>query len=136
MQECYICCEDGGNEDLVSVCKCTDRYMHRSCQMKLVHSQQSVACPVCQVGFNNVRSVHTVRRITYMGVLGILSMASAVTLWATCIVIILYHEQKYYSITIPTIVMGIFVSILATSIPLLLIRQGACFRRRLHVRLL
>ena len=55
---CYICEDDVPNEAPQKVCACNNRYLHASCQRRLMlsmPSSHSMACTVCNSAFTNLR---------------------------------------------------------------------------------
>jgi len=55
--ECYICTSD----DPIpwkSDCNCTDRYVHRECQIELINKTGNLKCPVCLIDYKNINSTH------------------------------------------------------------------------------
>lgn len=51
---CYVCLDTDSTERVLKVCDCTDRYVHRSCQMKWIQTSGLTQCSVCQASFRNV----------------------------------------------------------------------------------
>ena len=53
--ECFIC-TDTTPVPLKSACKCTDRYVHDDCLVKMIETARHSRCPVCAAPYTNVRS--------------------------------------------------------------------------------
>ncbi len=53
--ECFICTESTPAPRR-SACKCTDRYVHDACLLKMLEATQHARCPVCTAPYANVAS--------------------------------------------------------------------------------
>ena len=64
---CFICEDDASTERLLQVCACKSRWLHLSCQRKLIAStvsSQPFRCAVCAENYSNltVKASWRVRR--------------------------------------------------------------------------
>ena len=55
--ECYIC---AGNNPIPwkSDCNCTDRYVHKECQIELIDKTGNLKCPVCLIEYKNIKPTY------------------------------------------------------------------------------
>ena len=60
--ECFVC-TDSEPPPRRSACKCTDRYVHDACLVKMLETTRYARCPVCAAPYTNVAS-----RVTVVGV--------------------------------------------------------------------
>ena len=55
LPECFICTESEPAPRR-SACKCTDRYVHDACLVKMLETTRHAQCPVCTAPYANVSS--------------------------------------------------------------------------------
>ena len=55
--ECYICTS---NDPIPwkSDCNCTDRYVHKECQIELIDKTGNLKCPVCLIEYKNIKPTY------------------------------------------------------------------------------
>ena len=75
LPECFICTESAP-APRKSACKCTDRYVHDACLVKMIETTQRARCPACAEPYGNVASRS---RVVGMDPFG----RGAIVLWAT-----------------------------------------------------
>ena len=51
--ECYVCTESDP-APRKSACKCTDRYIHDACLVKMLETTRRAQCPACAAPYTNV----------------------------------------------------------------------------------
>ena len=84
--ECFICTESVPAPRR-SACKCTDRYVHDACLVKMLETSTHDRCPVCLTPYANVACKSTVVavRACSPGVLALaLIVVSPTLLWGAC----------------------------------------------------
>ena len=84
--ECFIC-TDTAPPPRRSACKCTDRYVHDACLVRMLETTRHARCPVCATPDANVACKSTVVavRACSPGVLALaLIVVSPTLLWGAC----------------------------------------------------
>ena len=84
--ECFIC-TDTAPAPRKSACKCTDRYVHDACLVKMLETSMHPGCPVCATPYANVECRYQVVgvRAFSQGVLALVLMVlSPFLLWFAC----------------------------------------------------
>ena len=85
-EECYICAESSP-PPWRSACLCTNRFIHKECLEKLLRTQKTRSCSVCNAEFKNVfettkTTYHVKLRSPFVG---LWSLAFADLVLAVCI---------------------------------------------------
>ena len=80
VNECFVCTETEP-PPWRSACLCTDRYIHKSCQLALMNKCMSASCPACKAPYTNVVFVTQTRMNWY---------SKAVLMWfLSCMLLLL-----------------------------------------------
>lgn len=81
--ECFIC-TDTTPVPRKSACKCTDRYVHDDCLVKMLETARHSRCPVCAAPYTNVRSSSRIVGFKWesMGMCSCLMLLSSIVLAA------------------------------------------------------
>ena len=80
MNECFVCTETDP-PPMQSACLCTDRYIHKTCQLALINKCKSASCPACKGRYRNVVFVTQTRMNWY---------SKAVLMWfLSCMLLLL-----------------------------------------------
>jgi len=92
LPECFIC-TDSTPAPRKSACKCTDRYVHDACLVKMLETSEHNGCPVCATPYANVSCksrVVGVRAQSYGIMAAVLVVASPALMWSACLTWQLY----------------------------------------------
>ena len=84
--ECFICTESVPPPRR-SACKCTDRYLHDACLVKMLETSTHTGCPVCATPYANVvctSRVVGVRAFSQGHLALVLMVLSPFLLWFAC----------------------------------------------------
>lgn len=76
--ECFVCTE-ADPPPRRSACKCTDRYVHDACLVKMLETRRHSRCPVCAAPYANVASQITVVGVDLCSRGGLVLAATVVT---------------------------------------------------------
>jgi hypothetical protein len=131
--ECYICtsnCPIPWKSD----CNCTERYVHKECQVELIDKTGSLKCPVCLVEYRNINPIYT--RKFYINSKGVWTfifclLSSSVTVCAIYILISYENNTNNSNKLTLGIAGGSFVtfSSLCFVLLVLFIRQEGGFKK-------
>jgi len=90
--ECFIC-TDTEPAPRRSACRCTDRYVHDACLIKMLETSAHAGCPVCATPYANVSCTSRLVavRVFSQGVSAFtLLLLSPTLLWCACLTFQLY----------------------------------------------
>ena len=94
--ECFICTESVP-PPRKSACKCTDRYVHDACLVKMLETSKHTQCPVCATPYANVvirTRVVGVDIFSRGGAVLFAAMAAATVLWCAKETWWVYEHRK------------------------------------------
>lgn len=125
--ECFIC-TDTTPVPLKSACKCTDRYVHDDCLVKMLETARHSRCPVCAAPYTNVRSSSRIVGFKWesmgMGMVFIFLSSIVLTACATSTWLALCCTKKHLSGASLGAVLGaaVMMTIVGLGLVVLLIR--------------
>ena len=100
--ECFICTESEPAPRR-SACKCTDRYVHDACLVKMLETSTHVGCPVCATPYANVSCTSRLVgvRVWSHGVCALaVVVVSPALLWGACVTWHIY-TSSFYKMSLP-----------------------------------
>lgn len=82
--ECFVCTESVPTPRR-SACKCTDRYVHDACLVRMIEAASIARCPVCLEPYANIQSKLRVVRVRWWSAgVGTCTMALATIMLLGC----------------------------------------------------
>ena len=94
VKECYICNEERRETLLSNICACRDKYIHKSCFVKLLEKvEQNKCCSVCKTTYKNV--IIKKKCVPNMKILFLFSSLNAIFLFSLVLFL-----QKIFSVYI------------------------------------
>lgn len=102
--ECFICTESSPSPRR-SACKCTDRYVHDACLVRMLETASDARCPVCLEPYANVESKICVVSVRLYSTGGcVCSMVLAATVLLGCAIntyaVLANDNQKLSGLTV------------------------------------
>ena len=129
---CYICCDDTRREEVVHVCDCFDRLVHRSCQRRMARARQSIHCPVCLAPFRNATTTPAVWRITSHGLLAAVAIVCALVV-CTMGAFVCLLVAPWPLLVVPVGTLSIAIPLATLAVVVHVVRTHPCCERSVHI---